>query len=73
MFSNALPRKSNFSIKLIREKLKTLQLGNFKTDAAFQGKQLSSYFNVKDKTGEFSHKRDLVYNAKFPAESCIDG
>ena len=37
-------------------------------DVAFQGKQLSSCFNIKDKT-KFLHKHDLVYHAKCAEES----
>ena len=43
-----------------------------KINAAFQGKQLSSYFNAKYKTGEFVYKHDLVYRAECPEESCND-
>ena len=33
--------------------------------------QLSSCFNIKDKT-KFPHKHDLVYHAKCAEESCTD-
>ena len=51
--------------------LKTLLPGNIKTDVASQGKQLSSCFNIKDKT-EFQHKHDLLYHAECPKENCND-
>ena len=36
--------------------------GNIKIDGAFQGKQLSACFNIKNKA-EFPHKHDLVYHS----------
>ena len=39
---------------------KKLVPGNIKTDGAFQGKQLSTCFNIKNKA-EFPHKHDLIY------------
>ena len=39
--------------------------------STFQGKQLSSWFNIKDKT-KFPHKHDLVYHGKCAEESCHD-
>ena len=39
--------------------------------STFQGKQLSSCFNIKDKT-KFPHKHDLVYHSKCAEESCHD-
>ena len=51
--------------------MKILFTGNIKTDIAFQGKKLSSSFNIKDKT-EFLHKQDLVYHAECHEESCND-
>ena len=53
----------------MRKRLKTLLPHNVKTDVAFQGKQLRSCFNIKDKT-KFPHKHDLVYHAKCAEESC---
>ena len=55
----------------MRKRLKTLLPDNIKTDVAFQGKQLSSSFNIKDKT-KFPHKHDLVYHTKCAEESCND-
>ena len=55
----------------MRKRLKTMLPGNVKTDVAFQAKQLSSCFNIKDKT-KFPHKHDLVYHAKCAEESCND-
>ena len=52
-------------IKSMKKRLKTLLPDNVKTDVAFQGKQLSSCFNIKDKT-KFPHKHDLVYHAECP-------
>ena len=51
--------------------MKSLLPDNIKTDVAFQGKQLSSCFNIKDKT-KFPHNNDLVYHAECPEQSCID-
>ena len=45
--------------------------GIIKTDVAFQDKQLSFCFNIKDRTG-FLHKHDLVYHAECPEESRSD-
>ena len=70
----ALPyqgQKCDFIIKSMWKRLKTLLPDNVKTDVAFQGKQLSSCFNIKDKT-KFPHKHDLVYHAKCAEESCND-
>ena len=64
-------QKGDFIIKSMRKRLKTLLPDNVKTDVAFQGKQLSSCFNIKDKT-KFPHKHDLVYHAKCAEESCND-
>ena len=55
----------------MKKRLKTLFPGNVKTGVAFQGKQLSSSFNIKDKT-MLPHKHDLVYHAKFAEESSHD-
>ena len=63
--------KGDFIIKPTKKRFKTLLPDNVKTDVAFQGKQLSSYFNIKDKT-KFPHKQDLVYHAECPEESCND-
>ena len=51
--------------------MKTLLPDNIKTDVAFQGKQLSSCFNIKDKT-KFPHNDGLVYHVECPEQSCID-
>ena len=51
--------------------MKTLLPDNVKTDVVFQGKQLSSCFNIKDKT-KCPHKHDLVYHAKCAEESYND-
>ena len=64
-------QKGNFIVKSMRKRSKTLLPDNAKTDVAFQGKQLSSCFNIKDKT-KFPHKHDLVYHAKCAEESCND-
>ena len=55
----------------MKKRLKTLLPDNVKTDVAFQDKQLSSCFNIKNKT-KFLHKHDLVYHAKCAEESCND-
>ena len=55
----------------MKKRLKTLLPDNVKTDVAFQDKQLSSCFNIKDKT-KFPHKHDLVYHAKCAEESYND-
>ena len=60
-----------FIIKSMNKRLKTLLPDNIEIDLAFQGKQLSSCFNIKGKT-EFLHKHDLVYHAEYPKESCND-
>ena len=46
----------------MRKKLKTLFPYNLKTDAAFQGKQLSCSFNIEDRT-KFPDKHGVVYHA----------
>ena len=43
----------------MKKTLKILLPGSIKTDVAFKGKQLSSCFNIEDKT-EFPHKHDLA-------------
>ena len=43
-------QKGDFIIKSMNNRLKTLLPDNVKTDIAFQGKQLSSCSNIKDKT-----------------------
>ena len=55
-------QKDDFIIKSMRKKLKTLFPYNVKTDVAFQGKQLSCCFNIKDRT-KFPDKHDVVYHA----------
>ena len=65
-------QKGDFIIKSARKRLKTLLPDNVKTDVTFQSKQLSSCFNIKDKT-KFLHKHDLVYHAKCAEESWNDG
>ena len=65
-------QKGDFIIKSMRKRSKTLLPDNVKTDVAFQGKQLSSCFNIKDKTKLFLHKQDLVYHAKCAEEICND-
>ena len=60
-----------FIIKSMKKRLKTLLSDNFKTDIAFQGKQLRSCFSIKDKT-KFMHKNNLVYHTKCAEESCND-
>ena len=52
----------------MKKRLKTLLPVNFKTDVACQGKQVSSCFNITDRT-KFPHKHDLVYHAKCAEES----
>ena len=47
----------------MRKRLESLLPDNVKTDVAFQGKQVSSCFNINDKT-KFPHKHDFVYNAE---------
>ena len=47
----------------MRKRLESLLPDNVKTDVPFQGKQLSSCFNINDKT-KFPPKHDLVYNAE---------
>ena len=64
-------QKGDFIIKPMRKRPKTMLPGNVKLDVAFQGKQFSSCFNIKDKT-KFSHKHDIVYHAKCAEESCND-
>ena len=51
--------------------METLLPDNVKIDVAFQDKQLSFCFNIKDKT-KFPHKHDLVYHAKCAEEICND-
>ena len=58
-------------IKSMKKSLKTLLPDNIKTDVAFQGKQLSFCFKIKDKT-QFPHKHDLVCHAECPVEKCND-
>ena len=64
-------QKGNFTIKSVKKRYKTLLPDNIKTDVAFQDKQLSSCFNIKDKT-ELLHKHNLVFHAECPEESCND-
>ena len=66
-----IAHKDNFIIKLMKKRLKTLLPDNIRTDVVFQGEQLSSCFNIKDKT-EFPHIQYLVYHAECPEESCND-
>ena len=51
----------------MKKTLKILLPGTIKTDVAFKGKQLSSCFNIEDKT-EFPHKHDLAQYAECPEE-----
>ena len=64
-------QKGDFIIKSIKKRLKTLLVDNVKTNVAFQAKQLSSWFNIKNKT-KFTHKHDLIYHAKCAEESYND-
>ena len=52
-------QKDDLIIKSMKKRLKTLLPDNVKTNVAFQGKQLCSCFNIKDKT-KFLHKHDLI-------------
>ena len=52
-------QKDDLIIKSMKKRFKTLLPGNVKTNVAFQGKQLCSCFNIKDKT-KFLHKHDLI-------------
>ena len=55
----------------MKKRLKTLLPDNVKTGVSFQGKQLSSWFDIKDKI-KLPHKRDLHYHAGCPERSCND-
>ena len=55
--------KNDFIINSMEKKLITLLPNNVRTDVAFQRKQLSFCFNIKDKI-KFPHKHNLVYHAK---------
>ena len=71
-FSITIPRSERrFYYKINEEKIENSIIRYFKTNAAFLGKQLSSCFNIKDKTN-FPHKNDLVYHVKCADESCND-
>ena len=60
--------KGYFIIKSLKI-LETLLLEKIKPGEAFQGKQLSSCFNIKDKI-EFPQKHDVVYRAEIPLKKC---
>ena len=64
-------QKGDFIIKSMRKRLETLLPYNVKTDIAFQGKQLSCCFNIKDET-KLPEKHDLVYHAICAEENCND-
>ena len=53
------------------ETIENSLLDNVKTEVAFQGKQLRSGFNIKDKI-KFPHIQDLVFHTECPGESCND-
>ena len=55
----------------MRKRSKNLLPYNVKTYIAFQGKQLSCCFNIKDET-KLPDKHDLVYHAKCAEENCND-
>ena len=63
--------KGDFILKSMRKRLIILLADNVKTDVAFQGKQLSSSFNIKNKT-KFPHKHDFVYHTKCAEKNCND-
>ena len=64
-------QQDNFIIKSMRTKLKSLLPDDVKTDVAFQSKQFSSCFNIKDRT-KSSYKHDLLYHANCAEGSCND-
>lgn len=64
-------QKGKFTIKSVKKRFKTLLPDNIKNGVAFQDRQLSFCFNIKDKT-EFTLKHDLVYDAQCPEERCND-
>ena len=55
----------------MRKRLIILLADNVKTDVAFQGNQLSFFFNIKIKT-KFPHKHDFVYHTKCAEKNCND-
>ena len=61
-------QKGYFIIKSLKI-LETLLLDNIKPGEAFQGKQLSSCFNIKDKI-EFPQQHDVVYRAEIHLKKC---
>ena len=63
--------KGDFIIEVTKKRWKTLLPDNIKTEVAFQGKQLRSGFNIKDKI-KFPHIQDLVFHTECPGESCND-
>ena len=64
-------QKGDFVLKSMRKRLIILLADNVKKDVAFQGNQLSSFFNIKNKT-KFTHKHDFVYHTKCAEENCND-
>ena len=64
-------QKSDFVLKSMRKRLKTLLPNNFNTQIALKGKKLHSCFKIKD-TVNFEHQHDLVYHGKCPANNCKD-
>ena len=55
----------------MKKRLKTLLLDNTKRDVAFQGKQLSSYFNIKVSAETWSSLPCWIYHYR-PKDSCND-
>ena len=63
--------KGCHTIKSMNKCVNKLLPNNAKIEVAFKSTQLSSCFNVKNKT-DFEHNHDLIYHAKCPEPTCID-
>ena len=57
--------------KSLKRNLKSLVPSTVKANVRFTGKNLSTCFQIKDKT-KFEHKHDIIYLANCPEDNCSE-
>ena len=62
-------KKGEHLIKSMKRRILKLLSPEFKTQAAYIGKKISTCFNVKDQS-KFDHRHDMVCYADCPNERC---
>ena len=69
-----LPYQGDIGIGLIKSLKRNLDKhlpNNVKTQVKFTGQNLSTQFNVKDRT-KFEYKHNVIYFGKCPEQNCTD-